>query len=81
MYFLQVKTNESDTPWDPKPESDQKVEGSSSRKLYSDALDQLDRDVLRFLELVPDIQMATVKIATNGPLDLVEERDEARHYQ
>ena len=65
MYFLQVKTNESDTPWDPKPESDQKVEGSSSRKLYSDALDQLDRDVLRFLELVPDIQMATVKIATN----------------
>ena len=56
-----MKTNESDTPWDPKPELDQKDDG----KLYKAGLDQLDRDVLRFLELVPDIQMAKVTIATN----------------
>ena len=56
-----MKTNESDTPWDPKPELDQKDDG----KLHKAGLDQLDRDVLRFLELVPDIQMAKVKIATN----------------
>ena len=56
-----MKTNESDTPWDPKPELDQKDDG----KLHKAGLDQLDRDVLRFLELVPDIQMAKVTIATN----------------
>ena len=29
------------------------------------ALDQLERDTLRFLELVPDVKMAEVRIATN----------------
>ena len=48
--WLQVKTNEADTPWDPKPE-DQKVDG----KLFKDGVDQLKRDVLRLLELTPDI--------------------------
>ena len=41
---MQVKTNEHDSPWDPKPE-DQKVDGSS--KLYKDGIDQLERDTLR----------------------------------
>ena len=57
---LQVKTNEADTPWDPKPE-DQKVDG----RLFKEGVDQLERDVLRFLELTPDILMSNVKIATN----------------
>ena len=64
-----MKTNESETPWDPKPELDQKDDG----KLYKTGLDQLDRDVLRFLELVPDIQMAKVKIATNVAFPLAPE--------
>ena len=59
-----MKTNEADTPWDPKPEEDQKVDGSG--KLFRDGVDQLERDTLRFLELVPDIQMAKVRIATSG---------------
>ena len=58
-----MKTNEADSPWDPK-EGDQKVDGSA--KLYKDGIDQLDRDTLRFLELNPDIEMANIKIATNG---------------
>ena len=55
-----MKTNEADTPWDPKPE-DQKVDG----RLFKEGVDQLERDVLRFLELTPDILMSNVKIATN----------------
>ena len=43
---MQVKTNEDDSPWDPKP-GDHKVDGSP--KLYKDAVDQLERDTLRFL--------------------------------
>ena len=58
-----MKTNEADTPWDPKPEVDQRVDGSP--KLFKDGVDQLDRDILRFLELVPDIQMANLRIVTN----------------
>ena len=61
--YLQVKTNEADTPWDPKPEVDQRVDGSA--KLFKDGVDQLERDTLRFLELVPDIQMANLRIVTN----------------
>ena len=49
--MLQVKTKEANIPWDPKPE-DQKVDG----KLFKDGVDQLERDVLRFLELTPDHQ-------------------------
>ena len=55
-----MKTNEAETPWDPKLE-DQKVSG----QLFKDGADQLERDVLRFLELTPDIPLAKVKIATN----------------
>ena len=57
---MQVKTNEADTPWDPKPE-DQQIDG----RLFKDGVDQLERDVLRFLELTPDIPMSDVRIATN----------------
>ena len=67
---LQVKTNEADSPWDPKGE-DQKVDGSA--KLYKDGIDQLDRDTLRFLELNPDIEMANIKIATNVAFPLAHE--------
>ena len=68
-----MKTNEADTPWDPKPE-DQKVEGS--RKRFKEGVDQLDRDALRFLELTPDIKMANVKIATNVAFPLAHESSE-----
>ena len=54
-----MKTNEADTPWDPKPD-DHKVSG----KLLKEGVDQLERDVLRFLELTPDIPMSSVRIAT-----------------
>ena len=70
---VQVKTNEDDSPWDPEPE-DQKVDGSP--KLYKDAVDQLERDTLRFLELTPDIKMANVKIATNVAFPLAQESSE-----
>ena len=68
-----MKTNESDSPWDPKPE-DQKVDGSA--KLYKEAIDQLDRDTLRFLELNPDIKMSNVKISTNIAFPLAQELSE-----
>ena len=67
---MQVKTNEDDNPWNPKPD-DQKVDGSA--KLYKEGIDQLDRDVLRFLELTPDIKMTNVKIATNVAFPLAHE--------
>ena len=63
-----MKTNEAETPWDPKPE-DQKVSG----QLFKDGADQLERDVLRFLELTPDIPLAKVKIATNVAFPLASE--------
>merc|ERR1712130_563829 len=69
--FTQVKTNEADTPWDPKPE-DQKVDG----KLFKDGVDQLERDVLRFLELTPDIPMSSVRIATNMAFPMASEPSE-----
>ena len=68
-----MKTNEADSPWDPKRE-DQKVDGSA--KLYKDGIDQLDRDILRFLELNPDIKMADIKIATNVAFPLAHESSE-----
>ena len=49
---------------------DQQVAGSS--KLYNEGVDQLDRDVLRFLELVPDVPMAKVTIATNVAFPLAQ---------
>ena len=69
--LLQVKTNEDETPWDPSPR-DQKVDG----KNYQTGVDQLERDVLRFLELIPDIKMAKVKIATNLAFPLASESTE-----
>ena len=66
-----MKTNEADTPWDPKPE-DQKVDG----KLFTDGVDQLERDVLRFLELTPDIPMSSVRIATSMAFPMSSEPSE-----
>ena len=66
-----MKTNKAETPWDPKPE-DQKVDG----KLFKDGVDQLERDVLRFLELTPDIPMSDVRIATNVAFPLASEPSE-----
>ena len=66
-----MKTNEADTPWDPKPE-DQKVDG----KLFKEGVDQLERDVLRFLELTPDIPMSSVRIATSMAFPMASEPSE-----
>ena len=66
-----MKTNEADTPWDPKPD-DQKVDG----RLFKDGVDQLERDVLRFLELTPDIPMSCVRIATNMAFPMASEPSE-----
>ena len=69
--MLQVKTKEANIPWDPKPE-DQKVDG----KLLKDGVDQLERDVLRFHELTPDVPMSKTKIVTNVAFPLALERSE-----
>ena len=69
--MLQVKTKEANIPWDPKPE-DQKVDG----KLFKDGVDQLERDVLRFLELTPDIPMSKARITTNLAFPLAPKRSE-----
>ena len=66
-----MKSNEDDVPWDPKPE-DQKVDGKNLKA----GLDQLERDTLRFLELIPDVKMAEVKIATNLAFPLAQEPSE-----
>ena len=66
-----MKTNEADTPWDPKPEH-QKVDG----RLFKDGVDQLERDVLRFLELTPDIPMSSVRIATSMAFPMASEPSE-----
>ena len=66
-----MKTNEADSPWDPKPE-DPKVDG----RLFKDGVDQLERDVLRFLELTPDIPMSSVSIATNLAFPMASESSE-----
>ena len=66
-----MKTKEANIPWDPKPE-DQKVDG----KLFKDGFDQLERDVLRFLELTPDIPMSKTRITTNLAFPLASERSE-----
>ena len=55
-----MKTNEDNIPWDPKPE-DQRVDGRNLKA----GVDQLERDTLRFLELIPDVKMADVRITTN----------------
>ena len=46
---MQVKTNEDSVPWDPQQE-DQRVDGKNLKA----GVDQLERDTLRFLELIPD---------------------------
>ena len=69
--ILQVRTNEEDTPWDPDPK-DQKVDA----KNYKAGVEQLQRDVLRFLEMFPDIKMDQVRIATNVAFPLASESSE-----
>ena len=69
--ILQVRTNEEDTPWDPDPK-DQKVDA----KNYRAGVEQLQRDVLRFLEMIPDIKMDQVRIATNVAFPLASESSE-----
>ena len=68
---VQVKTNEDQIPWDPKPE-DQKVDSAN----FKTGLEQLQRDALRFLELVPDIKMGDVRIAANVAFPLAQESTE-----
>ena len=63
-----MKTNEDNIPWDPKPE-DQRVDGRNLKA----GVDQLERDTLRFLELIPDVKMADVRIATNVAFPLAQE--------
>ena len=63
-----MKTNADHIPWDPKPE-DQRVDGRNLK----DGVDQLERDTLRFLELIPDVKMADVRIATNVAFPLAQE--------
>ena len=65
---VQVKTNEDSIPWDPQHD-DQRVD----RKNLKIGVDQLERDTLRFLELIPDVKMANVKIATNVAFPLAQE--------
>ena len=45
-------------------------------KNYKTGVDQLERDVLRFLELIPDVKMAGVRIATNVAFPLAFESNE-----
>ena len=63
-----MKTNEDSVPWDPKAE-DQRVDGKNLKA----GLDQLERDTLCFLELIPDVKMADVRIATNVAFPLAQE--------
>ena len=65
---MQVKTNEDIIPWDPQQE-DQRVDGRNLKA----GVDQLERDALRFLELIPDVKMADVRIATNVAFPLAQE--------
>ena len=65
---MQVKTNEDSVPWDPKAE-DQRVDGRNLKA----GVDQLERDTLCFLELIPDVNMAGVRIATNVAFPLAQE--------
>ena len=63
-----MKTNEDSVPWDPQQE-DQRVDGRNLKA----GVDQLERDTLRFLELIPDVKMADVRIATNVAFPLAQE--------
>ena len=63
-----MKTKEDRYPWDPRPE-DQNVDRNS----YKAGIDQVARDVLRFLELIPDIKMAKVRISSSVAFPLSEE--------
>ena len=51
-FIAQVKTSQYRKPWDENPE-DQKIE----RKVFSKAVDQLQRDILRFTELLPELNL------------------------
>ena len=47
-----MKTNEDDIPWEPKQEC-QRVTAINAQK----GIDQLQRDCLRFLEIIPDVKI------------------------
>ena len=73
-FIVQVKTNEVKIPWDPK-EDEQKVDPKNAR----DGIDQLQRDCLRFLEMVPDIKMGgavTINLRLAFPLALNTQYDD-----
>ena len=63
-----MKTNEDSVPWNPKAE-DQRVDGRNLKA----GIDQLERDTLRFLELIPDVKMADVRITTNVAFPFAQE--------
>ena len=63
-----MKTNEDSVPWDPEQE-DQRVDGRNLKA----GVDQLERDTLRFLELIPDVKMADVRITTNVAFPFAQE--------
>ena len=63
-----MKTNEDSVPWDPQQE-DQRVDGKNLKA----GVDQLERDTLRFLELIPDVKMADVRITTNVAFPFAQE--------
>ena len=52
-----MKRNETQKPWEPN-QADQQVDA----RLYKEGLEQLCRDALRFMELLPDVVMTDVKI-------------------
>ena len=52
-----MKRNETQKPWEPN-QADQQVDA----RLYKEGLEQLCRDALRFMELLPDVMMTNVKI-------------------
>ena len=65
---MQVKTSEDKIPWEPKQE-DQFVNPKSLQK----ASDQLQRDALRFMEMIPDINVLrniNIKLRLAFPLVL-----------
>ena len=57
-----MKTNEDSIPWDPKAE-DQRVQNLKAGYW----------DTFRFMELIPDIKMANIKIASNVAFPLAQE--------
>ena len=68
---MQVKTNDIPITWDQKPE-DQKVD----QKNCKDGREQLERDIIRFMEMLPDVKMRDVNIHYNLAFPLAGSRKE-----